>query len=1633
MDKSNNKFNKDRNKFNMNQIPNQNFPHGKRIKRNFQMMPYDQSQNPNLIQNEEFNPTAPYLNQNMYQMQMPIQNNDNFMKNAFKTYFLNNKKPYAQYPVQDFINGPENEMSLEDNGLIGNKKYNEKKRFKKAKNQYYMPNNEMMQFNPYNYGISNPDMINNQNGEFNAENNNNEIEQIPGYYYNNEFNNKFHKKFGPKMGKKKQIMGERNNNKNRNKKIFKKRDKKFYEENNDNEDNIPNYNYINNNKQIYINNQNKKREPYSKKSYKNEAQNESSFGSDFNSSEEEEKEEDYEIENREGENNDDNNNKDKSDDIVVIDNSSKEEIDIKKIKLVEKKKIPEKSNNKIKIIPELDKMCSEKEIMEREKSKDIDRLEIDADAFPQKKALKERMVQKYEWRWNKKLDLSDPKEIRTIKALKESIEYLIDQCLDNDITKVIKIPTNFDLTPKDIIPFIYDRFVAIYKTIELLSNNDLNILNDRDLIADICKMVRTVIIFLNLCLDYFNVENAAEEINNYINNLLIPLLDMIKDIIDNETDYEYNLSLENKDEFLSYYLFIKLKKNRNNFQRLYDEIKSKLNSDKNYNKIDLVYEIYLTLKNKDYQKFIDILKDESECDYFQACLMSLFFKEICVYGLQKISLTKKELTYREIKNLLTFEDIDEIKYFLIWYGITKDKSRYSVNETDIVPIFLNNLNKKYDYDKAKQNTNKRYVEKKKGDSLKKDMVNKNINIIKNENYINNENNEENINNNDANEIKENKININKSLFSQSISQEKNNTKLNNLNTSPIGQKETPINKIINNNINMNAKVNIPPKLNESFISNSTIEKIFPDTIKKNNNLTPKTSGKKNENISINKSVTDKKLSDSDIFLKPYSPKITSFESPKSFDSGNNKSMDIFPNISISSIEPQKNPPNFTQQTLEFFCEVSNSAINKLISNHKLDFIYRLKFISEKYKIKLDLIEDYINRRKFFVFNELKKCCLDKKYSREYFKELLNYKNNINSQNTNEDTAFKIENKNIAINKKFELLTYDDIIYFIISNYKNSNININNNQKGYINHLQINIYTTKDLIKSTKLFSGLKLGKNLIKENDDGTELTISNPEINIDSENNKISFIMKFIFVDQIIDLDSYIYENQNNIQKYSILIPFFDIIKSDPENQQILTKFFTILDLGLGDFIKKEIIFFFIKRDIEPSSDLYQEYQNIQNDFIFNLTQKYSTNTNKNNIINVDENYENNEEIKKRIIYLSPIDEFGKIYQEYIKYLNNKTFVELFENNKIMHLYTFNPKEILIPFAKHITSLDIIINHYIDIIEEDLKNNLDRNHNINYFFSKKLCIEVLIGFVMCKILLIYYQNKCLVFANELYKIPIEISNYDLLLLESNLLNTGSILRQINLEGYDIVWKKCMNLDINKNKDIFSYFDIFSEMICSYHLISDIDIQNFEFIFRKQYYDINLEKNNYEIAKKFVDFFNKIISKFFENNNLNIRLDNTAQIIEKIYDKNKQYLINTISKIITNNDNLIFNENLIYVKGLENFYLALKDKEIADLHNNLNKKRKRKAILFNDINNNSNINSNTNKKNMGKINRMTKIKENKNIIINNNINVININESIDKSKDISNSFILKDIGDISGDYYKYFQTVKKFTLPDGLI
>ena len=80
----------------------------------------------------------------------------------------------------------------------------------------------------------------------------------------------------------------------------------------------------------------------------------------------------------------------------------------------------------------------------------------------------------------------------------------------------------------------------------------------------------------------------------------------------------------------------------------------------------------------------------------------------------------------------------------------------------------------------------------------------------------------------------------------------------------------------------------------------------------------------------------------DEFLKPFSPKKPSFDFPNNITNNDNKSIDLFSHTSISSIEPQKNYPIFTEQTLDLFCDVANSAINKIISELKLDFFYRLK-------------------------------------------------------------------------------------------------------------------------------------------------------------------------------------------------------------------------------------------------------------------------------------------------------------------------------------------------------------------------------------------------------------------------------------------------------------------------------------------------------------------------------------------------------------------------------------------------------------------------------------------------------------------------------------------------------------------
>jgi hypothetical protein len=360
---------------------------------------------------------------------------------------------------------------------------------------------------------------------------------------------------------------------------------------------------------------------------------------------------------------------------------------------------------------------------------------------------------------------------------------------------------------------------------------------------------------------------------------------------------------------------------------------------------------------------------------------------------------------------------------------------------------------------------------------------------------------------------------------------------------------------------------------------------------------------------------------------------------------------------------------------------------------------------------------------------------------------------------------------------------------------------------------------------------------------------------------------------------------------------------------------------------------------------------------------------------------------------------------------------------------------------------LNMLINYYINNIENDLQKYLTEINCIHYFYNNKLCIEILIGFIMCKILLIYYQYVCLSFANELFKIPFYNSNNELLVLEDNLLSIGTIFRKINLDGYDKIWNKYLNLDKKMKKNMLTYFDIFSEIICSYNLISDADMQSYEHCFRKQYYDIDLEKKNYEISKNFVNFFNKIIIKIVSNNNLRIKNINTSDIFKNIYNKNKITLLHTIAKVITNNA-ICFNEGLIYIQGVGDFYHDLERIEILEYNKNLAKKRRRDArtLLATTKIGNDSYEYEPKKKSILKLSKKINININKNKEETNDNynynfvnNIIDINESIDNNnkKDKNKNFTSNILnispnnnkGDVNEDYYKCFRTLKKYTFP----
>ena len=219
MKKNPNRPIKGRNKYIVNQPNAMSFHHGKRLNQISPMINYENDNA--FIPNQDYMANQPYLG-NMYQMPIQMtfpQTKEQNIKNTFKRYIYGNKKNYIPHTQPEQFNFGENEMSLEDNPQIPNKKFNNKN----LKNSRIQRKRKNIQKSNKDLAINNNYIKAGQgNRAISTEGNSNYEEDIPQAYYDNLDNNIS----GQKGGKKKATSVEYNSRKNKYKKRFNKFPKK---------------------------------------------------------------------------------------------------------------------------------------------------------------------------------------------------------------------------------------------------------------------------------------------------------------------------------------------------------------------------------------------------------------------------------------------------------------------------------------------------------------------------------------------------------------------------------------------------------------------------------------------------------------------------------------------------------------------------------------------------------------------------------------------------------------------------------------------------------------------------------------------------------------------------------------------------------------------------------------------------------------------------------------------------------------------------------------------------------------------------------------------------------------------------------------------------------------------------------------------------------------------------------------------------------------------------------------------------------------------------------------------------------------------------------------------------------------
>jgi hypothetical protein len=1084
--------------------------------------------------------------------------------------------------------------------------------------------------------------------------------------------------------------------------------------------------------------------------------------------------------------------------------------------LKESKKKEENSINKI--IPLLNGMCSEREMKEREEQNLLSIFELDPEKTKYdnktqqyiKKVKPEFAIQTYT-RPGGDLNKVDNSDLRTQKALRDTMNYIINEIIDSDHIKNKKFTKLFTIDFKEICLFVTDRFRAIRKNFTILDNMKSN----KDCIICHEQIARFLIICLNETIDIKSIsgEQGIYNLNMKELNLTLTSLSEFYEYSDRQKQLDSNNEniyiSPNKEEFLSYFILFSLKQKPIEFMSILSKIPYKLRKG---NKLSLALKIAKSIFSKDAISFMKILKSK-ECDYLTACIMVLFFNDIRTQLMNILTYEKKpnideskhsyliyKMSIKEIIEKLPFENENEVIEFLDWFGInSKGYSTYKIgtdfnNKIDLIKD--HNNNNFYDVPIF---TNKKYVHSKIGKKTRKEIV--------------------------------------------------------------LGGDDL---EIIQDEDNKNK--------NSSFISEVTYDNIF--NIKENNlDDKEKEKEKEKEIITYSNKDNDKSFIDNTI---------------KSFDSHPKENHSQF-ELSISTIKPSS-PKVINENTINYLINATYPFIERVIYGKKCLFFSILKYMLEQYKIKLSKIEIFEKRRKHKIFSILREYSINNKANKQYIKQLMNYGKDINLRNTNENIAFKNLNCNYS-NFEFSLYTYDDLKYFLIEKY------INDGNKNYINYLQVNIFTQKELIINSEILQNLNINSYLIKSNNN--ETIIYDSDIYIDNYNS-LTLVLRFIYLDTIYNLSEYIFYNQKNMNKYTIGIIFLDIHDSVYQNS-ILQSFLTLMKDSLGDIIKKKLIFAFPYDNEINNKDIEE-----QNGFVNMINSQYGINNNP------------------EIIQLGNVKESSPLYKKYILYKNNKAFVELFSNKK----YNIEKLDTR-------TKLTSLINHNKNIKYQFFKKKIE-NEFISEINDNPLIIQLLLGISLFKITSKYYYVLFSNFTNRLFNIPIYNSNDEIIKYENILFKISTIFKLFNNIFDSFVQKSFQLIDYS----IMNLFELFIKEIIDLDILYREKIINFSNEFKESFYKNNIEDNvNVNLINLFLVFFEKIIILINQEvNNIVLDCDENFNLYLSIYENEKESIFSSINKIL---------KKTINEKAIKEYERYMNGKYLKTKQNNkfLQMKRFRKSDL----------------------------------------------------------------------------------------